>query len=237
MKKELIFLLFFYSSKLFAQFVPIAVWNKAPGGPCSGSPSIGTVCTGGAIYAGTFDGGSYMITPGNCTDSSTPTCNGSTDSLNKVWRGTTGSSVDISGVENVSLDIFASSSSFRGDVNTPAIAADASISSDSAADYCNDMDFGGFTDWALPSKSELAYIYCKANVSGGSHNSSFPDEDANCASQGGKTSMIPGFSASSYWASTEMNATFAWNQNFSNGDQGGRDKSSATRRVRCIRRY
>ena len=51
--------------------------------PCDGTPSLGTKCVGGTLYAGQFDGGKYMITPSGCTDSATPECAGGTDSLGK----------------------------------------------------------------------------------------------------------------------------------------------------------
>jgi hypothetical protein len=217
--------------------VPFAFWkNSTPSDPCSGTPALGTICTGGAIYAGQFDGGKYMVTPGDCTDSATPTCDGTPDSLNKIWQGSSGSSVDIPGITNVVSASTPSSSSERGHVTTPIITAHASISSNSAADYCNDMTYGGHSDWYLPSKSELSYIYCKANVSGGSHNAIYPQEDVNCVSVGGKTSELPGFSASYYWSSTEVFSITAWVQTFDNGFQSNAGKVVSLR-VRCVRRY
>lgn len=237
-KKIQLLVVYLFCSTVKAQFLPFAMF-KTPAvvDPCSGTPALGTACAGGALYAGIFDGGKYMITPGNCTDSVTPTCNGATDTLNKRWIGSTGSTGDIVGVENVTSNVTPSSSSYRGHVNTPVIAADPLISSDSAADYCNDMVYGGHSDWYLPSKSELVYIYCHANISGGSHNTSYPQEDVDCVSYGGKTSELPGFAAQIYRSSTEYNGTYAWVQLFSSGFQGGSYGKSSSYRVRCIRRY
>ena len=197
----------------------------------SSPPPIGTLCKEGPIYAGSFDGGNYMITPGNCTDSATPSCDDSPDSLTKVWRGSSGSDADIAGVENIT-GTATSSSSFRGDVNTAAIVADASTSSDSATDYCNDMTYGGHSDWYLPSKSELSFLYCHAVAT---HNPSYPQENVDCVSFGGKQNILTGFTGS-YWSSTEYDSSRARNQRFSDGYQTNSGKVSSLL-IRCVRRY
>ena len=40
-----------------------AVWLQLD--PCLGTPPIGTICTGGALYAGTYNGYKYMVIPTN----------------------------------------------------------------------------------------------------------------------------------------------------------------------------
>ena len=224
-------LLFFYSN--FALAIGIFAFFKKTD-PCSGTPAIGTSCSGGSIYAGQFDGGKYMITPGNCNDSSTPICSGGTDTLAKAWRGSTGSNVDISTLPNHSVESGPSSSSYRGHVTTPLIVADASISSDSAADYCDQMSFGGYTDWYLPSKSELAYLYCQSTP--GVHNNTKPEEDVNCASTSGPQSNLPGFRGGVYISSSERNSSSAWSLNFSDGNILNSNKST-NYYIRCVRRY
>lgn len=214
----------------------ICVVKYSSGSPdtCTGTPAIGTSCSGGAIYAGQFDGGKYMITPGNCTDSSTPSCAGTTDSTQKTYRGSSGTNTDIATIANIAAGATASSYLERGNVLTPILTAHSSISSDSAADYCANMNYGGYSDWYLPSKSELAFIYCKANVS--SHNTSNPLEDANCVAYGGKTSDLTGFAAGYYWSSTEASNTNANRWQFTDGAYQSTAKSTASY-VRCVRRY
>ena len=219
----------------YGQLVPFAFWKTSNSDPCSGTPSLGTVCTGGALYAGQFDGGKYMVTPSGCTNSATPTCAGGTDSTRKRWRGGSGSNVNIPGVTNVTAHSSASSSSERGHVTTPVIVAHSSISSDSAADFCNDMAFAGYSDWYLPSKSELAYIYCHSSPAG-SHNTSYPEEDPNCSSYGGKTSELTGFANGFYWSSTERNANNAWDEDFNDGGHAASGKNDNDY-IRCVRRY
>jgi hypothetical protein len=215
--------------------VPFGMWQKKKAAvSCeTGSPPVGTVCEGGAIYAGEFDGGKYMITPSGCNDSPTPTCNGSTDSLTKRWRGSSETDVNIPGLVNVTAA--ATKSTQRGHETTPIITAHGSISSDSAAHYCENMTYGGYSDWYLPSKSELAYIYCKAQV--GSHSTSNPQEEPNCVGYGGKESLLQGFAAAGYWSSTQRSSISAWLQSFSNGSQASGTTKSSSLRVRCARRY
>lgn len=120
-----------------------------------------------------------------------------------------------------------------GVANTAVIVATSNISADSAAHYCDDMSFGGYSDWALPSKSELAYVFCHANK--GSHNTSYPPEDANCVTYGLGTELS-GFAADSYWSSSERSSTKGWRVDFSDGNQINESKSNANY-VRCVRRY
>lgn len=213
--------------------------------------AIGTVCDGGAIYAGQFDGGRYMTTPGGCgyepsgTTTSysatdfTPTCSG-TDSITKAWRGSA-TNYDIPGVENVTVVSTKSSSSYRGDVNTAAIAAITNSAEGGyhpAARYCDKLDYGGYQDWYLPSKSELAYLYCKTRTSG---NVSYPHEDANCATYGYATGteIVPGFrtTATNYWSSTEGSSSAATTLRSSDGLQTVTGTKGTAYYIRCVRRY
>ena len=68
-----------------------------------------------------------------------------------------------------------------------------------AAAWCSGMTYGGYHDWFLPSKNELNYVlYLNSTQKGGN---------------------LGGFQSSSYWSSTENNATIAWGQIFDNGIQ------------------
>lgn len=214
--------------------------------------TIGLQCAGGTIFAGNFDGGNYMITPGGCeyepsgTASSysatdfTPNCSGTTDTMTKAWRGAA-NNYDIPGVENVTVLATKSSSSYRGDVNTAAIVAITNSAEGGyhpAARYCDKLDYGGHTDWYLPSKSELAFLYCKSRTSG---SVSYPYEDPNCATYGYATGadVIPGFRTTSsyYWSSTESTATYATTLKISDGVQTATGAKSTGYYVRCVRRF
>jgi hypothetical protein len=88
---------------------------------------------------------------------------------------------------------------FGGAQNTKKSIAKASYNSSlcPAADQCEGLSDGGFTDWYLPSKDELDMMYVNLHLQG-----------------------LGGFSNLSYWSSTEANYTNAWLQNFILGNQG-----------------
>ncbi len=70
---------------------------------------------------------------------------------------------------------------------------------------------GGITDWHLPSKDEMNQLYINRVA-------------------------VAGFSAASYWSSSEVDEEAHWNQSFANGDQIFSSKST-TRYVRPIRAF
>jgi len=153
---------FTFTTFLFVVLLPkshafranIAFWKKAaPAGyDCvNGSSPIGATCIGGAIYAGEFNGKKYMVTPGGCTDSATPTCAGGTDFVTKTWGS--------AGVNH------GTTSTTDGKGNTTTLAA--GWSNTYAAKFCEDMDYGGFDDWYLPAKDELNYLYQNKAALGG----------------------------------------------------------------------
>ena len=202
--------------------------------PCDGK-SVGQACDGTtALYAGQFNGAYYMIPPSGCTNSTTPTCAGGTDTVTKSWKGTGGMDWNHPYITDVPSVTAESSTAERGDTTTPYITDFTAITADSAADYCRNMVYGGYSDWYLPSKSELAYIYCNSAVS--SHNASYPNEDPNCATYGGKSSGLTGSMAAGYWSSSEAVDSTAASQNFSTGLQSLQAKATVLG-VKCVRRY
>ncbi|MEZ0391635.1 MAG: DUF1566 domain-containing protein [Pseudobdellovibrionaceae bacterium] len=199
----------------------------------------GSSAANGPINVGTYDGGTYYVMPGGCDGTtSDPTCSGTDGAaVQRKWFGSTGSAVDILSLTNIASAATASPQLEKGDFTTAFLVTQPSISSDSAADYCNDMDFGGYTDWYLPSKSELAFIYCKAQVS--LHSTWNPQEDPNCVAFGGKTSTLKGFVtgvSSQYWSSSEgYSSNYAYYQSFYDGTQTEVNRMSSLY-VRCVRR-
>ena len=80
-----------------------------------------------------------------------------------------------------------------------------------AMDACDNLSYGGYSDWVLPSKAVLNTMYIHKNE-------------------------IGGFSSTYYWSSTESSSSgYAWYQNFSSGSQSTYSKYD-TNRVRCVRR-
>ncbi|STY12530.1 NHL repeat protein [Legionella pneumophila] len=118
-----------------------------------------------------------------------------------------------------------------GECNTARIIA-ASLTPPVAAQLCEDLADGGFTDWFMPAICELGRF-----VSLGS--------DAGCGTTNPNlyttlhTNNLGGFAIDVYWSSTELSGDptgFAWRQNFSNGFQFGVDKV-VNLRVRCVRAF
>lgn len=201
---------------------------------------VGAECAGGSLYLGTMPsvvnnlGDRYMIMPGGCDGSTdNPVCSGD-DRLSEVkipW----GPRGDTSGAEVVSVWPLTEPSKKLGDASVKGILdSKGSLQDYLAAKYCDDMVFGGYSDWYLPSKSEMAYVYCKA-IPSGTPQDGYPSESPNCATYGGKDGILPGF-ADSYWTSTEGFSEAAWLQYFSTGVQGNGAAKDASHHVRCIRR-
>uniref|UniRef100_UPI0040473774 Lcl domain-containing protein n=1 Tax=Algoriphagus sp. TaxID=1872435 RepID=UPI0040473774 len=87
----------------------------------------------------------------------------------------------------------------------------------SAAQLCNDLVLGDYSDWYLPSKDELNKLYLNRTVVGG---------------------FVTIGNSSHYWSSTEKSAgnSNAWNQHFSDGAQHDHSKNS-TFYVRAVRAF
>jgi hypothetical protein len=98
--------------------------------------------------------------------------------------------------------------------------------------YTNsDTGTGVYSNWYLPSKEELQFMYanlqrfgCSTETPGGS------DDNGFCATRKGN------FSNSYYWSSTEIDGNNAWRQSFGNGVQNGNDKIEANT-VRPVRAF
>jgi hypothetical protein len=200
-------IIFCVSLALFFGSVKILYAND----PCTGTslaPVIGQKCTGGAIYAGTGYSSNglnpelrYMVTPGGCKDKSCTEAGG-TDSVTTAWAtgNYANNSTGITDIDN-------------GKINTAALIALGS--STPAVLWCSGMNFGGYTDWYLPAKKELADVL-------------YPNQ----AKLGGFVT-----SGGNYWSSTETNATQAGVEIFDFGGQGFNDKPDKYNYVRCIRSY
>jgi hypothetical protein len=80
-----------------------------------------------------------------------------------------------------------------------------------AARICSDLVTGGYSDWFLPSKDELAKLYLNKD-------------------------LIGGFASENYWSSTEYNYANSYYHMFSSGTQyyGGRDYNGHVRAVRTF---
>jgi hypothetical protein len=82
-----------------------------------------------------------------------------------------------------------------------------------AADICSNLTLGGYTDWVLPSKDELALMY-----------------------QNLHSNSLGGFSNYSYWSSTQYDDNNSWSYNFGTNALNTSNKNSPYS-VRAIRAF
>ena len=203
------------------------------------SPTVIGQAYGGGYYAGKIAVGGggvathYLIVA--------PKSSG--EAYGKKW-GTYGATTDITSV-------------IAGPTNTTSLIA-------LGADYeapifcgttCNASGgIGGYTDWYMPAKNELATLYfflkpgTASNYTGsGSNANAVSPEPVSTSYSAGTPAQTSATtfrtSASSqefveyyYWTSTENNATSAWRQNFDNGTQYDRNKDFTYYYVRAVRR-
>jgi len=140
-----------------------------------------------------------------------------------------------------------------GPLNTSAMIS-AGAAAHPAADFCNNLSIGGFTDWYLPAKDELEVLYYNLkpttqsnNTASGRNTNAVPPRNSNYTSgdpaQTSVTDFQTGnteaFVATSYWSSTQdfnFPTEFAFRLSFNNGFQSGtnKDGSSIFRAVRRV---
>jgi hypothetical protein len=138
-------------------------------------------------------------------------------------------------------------------IDGPTNSSNMNNASHPAAQFCEAVSAGGFTDWYMPAVNELEVCYYNLKPTTTSNNlSSGINPNAVPARAGRYTSGTPpqtsaadfqstgaeDFSvATFYWASTEYSSTFAWAQFFSTGSQYYNYFNKTTSlRVRAIRR-
>ena len=76
---------------------------------------------------------------------------------------------------------------------------------------CDNLEIGGYMGWFLPNKNQLNRLYLQK-------------------------SAVGGFVGSVYWSSTEVDAGYAWSQNFGGGNQEYYSKDTEWR-VRPVRAF
>jgi hypothetical protein len=103
-----------------------------------------------------------------------------------------------------------------GKNNTALIVAklnEAPAETDRAAQLCDALSYGGYSDWFLPSKDELNEMYVNLHQQG-----------------------VGGFETLSYWSSSESDPDYAWQQYFGSGSRDDYNKNYEDR-VRAIRSF
>jgi hypothetical protein len=225
---------------------------------CSnGAPAIGGVCAGGAVYAGIYDwdgpgsisnGDKYMVLPSGCgyDGSNNFSCvSGLKDYYALYWN-------DGAFANHQSLPGTIISTPSAPDHSDARAATEEVASIDSnltltnfqahqAAKYCADLTYGGYSDWYLPNKSELAYLFCKSKNldynNFGLNKTMYPNENIGCGpGNPGTSGNLDGWNNYYYWSISKSSASQAWLMSFDSGVQYPMDKAGSFN-VRCVRRY
>ncbi len=120
-----------------------------------------------------------------------------------------------------------------------------------AAQFCEGLTIGGYSDWYMPAKNELEVCYynlkpttANNNTSSGTNTNAVPSRGSNyTASVPAQTSATDfqtgnseAFANFYYWSSTESSATYAWMQDLGNGGQYNQNYKTNYFRVRAVRR-
>ena len=103
-----------------------------------------------------------------------------------------------------------------GQSNTTAIVTQCTNSFyGTAAEACNDLVINGYSDWYMPSRDELDLLFQNKDAIGGFY-----------------TGWLEW-----YWSSSESDASWAWCQEFTDGDQFSIQKDSFFYKVRAVRTF
>jgi hypothetical protein len=196
-----------------------------------------TTPSGPTVIGQAFGGGYYA---GKINDSGTqyylivaPKATG--ESSSKQWKTT---NTTTSGTSSV--------------IDGPSNSASMNNASHPAAQFCEGLSIGGYTDWYLPAKNELEVLYyflkpstaTNTTASGSNANAVSPEPISTNYTLGSpaQTSVSAfqvgnseAFATSDYWSSTQDSALQGWAQRFSNGDQNRYSKVNALY-ARAVRR-
>ena len=221
-----------YTVKVWA----INIYGPSPLSAASGSatplPAIGGSYEGG-FFAGQISTAGNGVADYNLVVS--PKSSGENSS--KQWKT---SNTATSGTSSV--------------IDGPTNSANMDDASHPAAQFCEGLSIGGFSDWYLPAKNELEVCYYNLkptttsnSTSSGTNTNAVPSRGSNY------TTTVPGqtsatdfqtgntqaFASNYYWSSSQSTVSspdlFAWYQDFTDGYQGEGTKSNNFY-VRAVRR-
>jgi len=137
-------------------------------------------------------------------------------------------------------------SSFDGAANS----ANMNNASHPAAEFCETLSIGGYSDWYLPARYELEIAYYNLKPTTDSNNTSYGINAYSVPARGSnytagtpaqttvtafQTGNSEAFVAGTHWSSTEDSSTLAWRLSFANGLQANGTKDGSNR-VRAFRK-
>jgi hypothetical protein len=161
----------------------------------------------------------------------------------------------VASAQNTSVRWKTSATSTTGtssDIDGPANSSNMNNSSHPAAEFCEGLSIGGFSDWYMPAKNELEVCYYNLKPTTSSNSTSFGiNANAVPARASNYTSGNPAQTAAAifitstgaeafdasgfYWSSTEKTSQYAWSPYFNTGAQQSGFKTSLYK-VRAVRR-
>jgi len=206
----------------------ISFMNQRSFGPPPAPPVVGEAY-GGGFFAGQISTTANSVATHNLVVGPLSTA----QNLSLRWKTTNTSTT---GTDSV--------------IDGPANSANMNDASHPAAQFCEGLTIGGFSDWYLPAKNELEVCYYNLKPSTASNNTAFginpnavPARASNYTTGNPaqtsavifRTGNAEAFAGGAYWNSTQYSATYAWQENFLDGYQGYASKSGNSR-VRAIRR-
>jgi hypothetical protein len=135
-------------------------------------------------------------------------------------------------------------------IDGPTNSSNMNNASHPAAQFCEGLSIGGYSDWYMPAKNELEVCYYNLkpttdtnNTNSGTNTNAVPSRGSNYTSgtpaqtsaSDFKDTGAEDFLTQNYWSSTEVATYFAWRQNFYNGQQNYAYKTNSVA-VRAVRR-
>lgn len=135
-------------------------------------------------------------------------------------------------------------------IDGPTNSSNMNNASHPAAQFCEGLTIGSYSDWYMPAKNELEVCYYNLkptttsnNTSSGTNTNAVPSRGSNytasvpaqTSATDFKTGNSEAFDAANYWSSTEASSTVVWGQDFFTGAQYYNDKTD-NRYVRAVRR-
>ena len=135
-------------------------------------------------------------------------------------------------------------------IDGPTNSSNMNNASHPAAQFCEGLTIGGFSDWYMPAQNELEVCYYNLkpttdvnNTGAGTNTNAVPSRGSNYTSGNPaqtsaadfKDTGAEDFATVRYWSSTEFSSTNGLLQQFSNGYQANSNKDNPYR-VRAVRR-
>ena len=214
----------------------VTATNAIGTGPASSASNSVTPALGiGDAYEGGYYAGQISTAGNGIADYNLVAGPRTSAEANRTWKTSNTSTAGTSSV-----------------INGPANSAAMNNASHPAAQFCEAVTDGGYTDWYMPAKNEIEICYYNLKPTTQANNTAFginanavPARASNYTSGTPAQTSATAFQTSgaeafatdvNYWNSTEFSATTAWTSRFLEGYQTSAYGKGNTLKVRAIRR-